>query len=155
LAQEPFDAVILDVGLPNMDGYTVVEQMRTRGFRMPVLFLTARENVTDCVLEAMFYRTRRQIDTPERPLSLQTAMLSKLIPEHLPSTWRRGIMLAILMTGSTALYIAAAIWAMKLDLSSITRAVVLDDLGEYAVLYNRSGLKEIKDVFTAGGREDD
>lgn len=49
LAQEPFDAVILDVGLPDMDGYTVVEQMRARGFGLPVLFLTARDNVTDRV----------------------------------------------------------------------------------------------------------
>jgi signal transduction histidine kinase len=44
---------------------------------------------------------------------------------------------------------------MKRDLSSIARAVVLDDLGEYAVLYNRNGLKEIEDVFAAGGHEND
>lgn len=49
LAQEAFDAVILDVGLPDMDGFTVVEQMRVRGFGIPVLFLTARDNVTDRV----------------------------------------------------------------------------------------------------------
>jgi signal transduction histidine kinase len=82
-------------------------------------------------------------------------MLSKLFPDRLPSTWRLGIMLAILVTGSTALCITVAGWAMKRDLSSIARAVVLDDLGEYAVLYNRSGLKEIKDVFAAGGHEND
>jgi DNA-binding response OmpR family regulator len=49
LAQEAFAAVILDVGLPDMDGFTVVEQMRARGFGLPVLFLTARDNVTDRV----------------------------------------------------------------------------------------------------------
>lgn len=49
LATEAFDAVILDVGLPDMDGFTVVEQMRARGFTLPVLFLTARDNVTDRV----------------------------------------------------------------------------------------------------------
>ncbi|MCB1279811.1 response regulator transcription factor [Prosthecobacter sp.] len=49
LATEPFDVVILDVGLPDMDGFTVVEQMRVRGFTLPVLFLTARDNVTDRV----------------------------------------------------------------------------------------------------------
>jgi DNA-binding response OmpR family regulator len=32
-----------------MDGFTVVEQMRARGFGLPVLFLTARDNVTDRV----------------------------------------------------------------------------------------------------------
>ncbi|MDZ4402284.1 response regulator transcription factor [Prosthecobacter sp.] len=49
LGTESFDAVILDVGLPDMDGFTVVEQMRARGFGLPVLFLTARDNVTDRV----------------------------------------------------------------------------------------------------------
>ncbi len=49
LGTEPFDAVILDVGLPDMDGFTVVERMRARGFGLPVLFLTARDNVTDRV----------------------------------------------------------------------------------------------------------
>ncbi|MFZ2277071.1 MAG: response regulator, partial [Prosthecobacter sp.] len=49
LTQQAFDAVILDVGLPDMDGFAVVEQMRARGFGLPVLFLTARDNVTDRV----------------------------------------------------------------------------------------------------------
>ncbi len=49
LAAESFDAVILDVGLPDMDGFTVVQQMRARGFGLPVLFLTARDDVTDRV----------------------------------------------------------------------------------------------------------
>jgi signal transduction histidine kinase len=82
-------------------------------------------------------------------------MLSKLFPDRMPSTWRLGFMLAVLMVGSTALCITVAGWAMKRDLSSIARAVVLDDLGEYAVLYNRNGLKEIEDVFAAGGHEND
>ena len=82
-------------------------------------------------------------------------MLSKLFPERLPSTWRLGLLLAVLMACSTALCISVAGWAMKQNLSSIARTVVLDDLGEYAVLYNRNGLKEIKDVFAAGGHEND
>ncbi len=81
-------------------------------------------------------------------------MLSKLFPERLPSTWRLGLLLAVLMACSTALCIAVAGWAMKQNLSSIARAVVLDDLGEYAVLYNRNGLKEITEVFAAGKHEE-
>lgn len=49
IAQEPFDAVVLDVGLPDMDGFSIVEEMRARGFGVPVLFLTAHDNVTDRV----------------------------------------------------------------------------------------------------------
>ena len=81
-------------------------------------------------------------------------MFSKLFPKRLPSTWRLGVLLTVLMTCSTALCITVAGWAMRQNLSSIARAVVLDDLGEYAVLYNRNGLREITEVFAAGGHEE-
>lgn len=41
---EPFDAVILDLGLPQMDGITVLKKWRAAGRTMPVLILTARDN---------------------------------------------------------------------------------------------------------------
>ncbi len=40
---EPYDAVILDLGLPQMDGITVLRKWRTAGRGMPVLILTARD----------------------------------------------------------------------------------------------------------------
>jgi DNA-binding response OmpR family regulator len=43
------DAVILDVGLPDMDGFTLVEHLRAEGMSIPVLFLTARASVADRV----------------------------------------------------------------------------------------------------------
>lgn len=39
---EPYDAVVLDLGLPVMDGLTVLERWREAGRDMPVLILTAR-----------------------------------------------------------------------------------------------------------------
>jgi two-component system, OmpR family, response regulator len=39
---EGYDAVILDLGLPKMDGLTVLRQWRDAGLAMPVLVLTAR-----------------------------------------------------------------------------------------------------------------
>ena len=39
---EPYDAVILDLGLPVIDGLTVLERWRRAGRTMPVLLLTAR-----------------------------------------------------------------------------------------------------------------
>ena len=42
-----FDAVILDVGLPDSDGRDVCHAMRASGFTMPVLFLTARAELHD------------------------------------------------------------------------------------------------------------
>ena len=46
---EPYDAVILDLGLPEMDGITVLEKWRKAGRTMPVLILTARDRWSDKV----------------------------------------------------------------------------------------------------------
>ena len=42
-----YDLVILDVMLPKMDGFQVLEAIRARGVNVPVLLLTARSTVTD------------------------------------------------------------------------------------------------------------
>ena len=44
-----FELVILDLGLPLMDGHRVLEEIRGRGERMPVIILTARTSVVDTV----------------------------------------------------------------------------------------------------------
>ena len=44
-----YDVVILDVNLPKMDGFTVVQRLRDKGSAVPVLFLTARDSVMDKV----------------------------------------------------------------------------------------------------------
>ncbi len=41
---EPFDAVVLDLGLPGLDGLTVLKRWRKAGRTLPVLILTARGN---------------------------------------------------------------------------------------------------------------
>jgi two-component system OmpR family response regulator len=41
---EPYDAVILDLGLPKIDGVSVLERWRRESIAMPVLILTARDN---------------------------------------------------------------------------------------------------------------
>jgi two-component system, OmpR family, response regulator len=46
---EPYDAVILDLGLPEMDGLTVLEKWRKAGRMMPVLILTARDRWSEKV----------------------------------------------------------------------------------------------------------
>ncbi|MGE0310508.1 MAG: response regulator transcription factor [Lautropia sp.] len=43
-AEEPFDAVILDLGLPRLDGLSVLRRWREGGRTMPVLILTARDS---------------------------------------------------------------------------------------------------------------
>ena len=46
---EPYDAVVLDLGLPKKDGLSVLEQWRRDERKMPVLILTARERWSDKV----------------------------------------------------------------------------------------------------------
>ncbi|MFR9799273.1 response regulator transcription factor [Streptomyces sp. MS06] len=47
LAGDDVGAVVLDIGLPDADGRDVCQAMRARGFRAPVVFLTARHRLTD------------------------------------------------------------------------------------------------------------
>jgi two-component system OmpR family response regulator len=46
---QPFDLVILDLGLPRLDGLCVLRNMRERNCRVPVIILTARDGVGDRV----------------------------------------------------------------------------------------------------------
>ena len=44
-----FDLVLLDVGLPDIDGFEVLERVRGQGVKVPVIMLTARSSVADRV----------------------------------------------------------------------------------------------------------
>jgi two-component system OmpR family response regulator len=46
---EPYDAVVLDIGLPGKDGVAVLEAWRKAGRKMPVLVLTARDRWSEKV----------------------------------------------------------------------------------------------------------
>ena len=44
-----FDLMVLDIGLPGLDGFEVLDQLRSQGSKLPVIVLTARDSVTDTV----------------------------------------------------------------------------------------------------------
>ncbi len=71
-----FDAAVLDVMLPGMDGFTVCEKARVEGVRTPVLFLTARSTPADRVRGL-----RTGDDHLAKPFDLEELMLrvSKLV----------------------------------------------------------------------------
>lgn len=50
LAENGFDLVLLDVGLPQLDGFEVLKRLRARKSKVPVLLLTVRDTVEDRVL---------------------------------------------------------------------------------------------------------
>lgn len=45
----PFDAAVIDLGLPGLSGLDVIRRLRTNGSRLPVLILTARDRWQDKV----------------------------------------------------------------------------------------------------------
>ena len=45
----PYDLIILDVMLPEKDGYTLCRDLRSQGIRAPILMLTARDSIEDRV----------------------------------------------------------------------------------------------------------
>lgn len=47
LAESPYDAVILDLGLPDGDGFDLLREWRAAGFNEPVIILSARDAVSD------------------------------------------------------------------------------------------------------------
>ena len=47
LAESPYDAVILDLGLPDGDGMDLLSEWRATGFNEPVIILSARDSVSD------------------------------------------------------------------------------------------------------------
>ena len=49
LLRQSYDAAIVDVGLPGMDGFTVARTARAEGVQTPILMLTARDAVEDRV----------------------------------------------------------------------------------------------------------
>jgi len=46
---ECYDCIVLDIMLPKLDGYEMVQQLRKKGIKTPVIFLTAKDTVEDKV----------------------------------------------------------------------------------------------------------
>jgi two-component system OmpR family response regulator len=49
IRSEPYDLLVLDIGLPGIDGFEVLRRLRAGGYALPVLILTARDAVDDRV----------------------------------------------------------------------------------------------------------
>jgi len=49
LQADPYDLLVLDIGLPGMDGFEVLRRLRASGLNLPVLVLTGREAIDDRV----------------------------------------------------------------------------------------------------------
>ncbi|WP_433726394.1 response regulator transcription factor [Nocardia sp. CA-129566] len=70
-AQRPPDIVVLDVMLPDLDGYAVARRLRESGNQVPVLFLTSRDAVEDRIAGL----TAGGDDYVSKPFSLEEVVL--------------------------------------------------------------------------------
>ncbi|MCB1292450.1 response regulator transcription factor [Mycolicibacterium sp.] len=84
-----FDLLVLDIGLPELDGFEVLRKLRADGNSIPVVVLTARDSVQDTVagleggaddympkpfrFEELLARVRRRLNTERAP---ETTVLS-------------------------------------------------------------------------------
>jgi two-component system copper resistance phosphate regulon response regulator CusR len=105
LSGDTYDLVVLDVGLPDVDGFEVCRLARARGCRTPVLLLTARHALRDRVtgldagaddylpkpfdVEELLARLRALARRPATPLGV-TLRLADLELEVATRTVRRG-----------------------------------------------------------------
>jgi signal transduction histidine kinase len=64
------------------------------------------------------------------------------------------MLLGIVATALLLMWVLTT-WTLLRTFDDVGRAVVLDDLGEYSVLYERSGTQGLKDLFAAGAHEHD
>jgi len=76
-----YDAVVLDVMLPGMDGFSVVKQLRTEGHYVPVLMLTARSRPED-VLHGFESGADDYLPKPFEPRELLARIRSVLRRSH-------------------------------------------------------------------------
>ena len=87
-----YDAVLLDRGLPQLSGDTLLEQLRQRGCQIPVLMITARDTLTDRVngldLGADDYLVK-PFDLEELSARLRAALRRSTF-RHAPGILRHG-----------------------------------------------------------------
>ena len=80
-----YDAAILDIMMPKMDGITVLRKLRTAGNRIPVIMLTAKSEIDDKVLGldsgANDYLTK-PFDTKELLARIRAMTRSQTTPDN-------------------------------------------------------------------------
>lgn len=80
-----FDLLILDIGLPGKDGWTVMEELRGRGEQLPIIILTARDAVCDRVT-GLEGGADDYMSKPFRFEELLARVKLRLRDRHLPTT---------------------------------------------------------------------
>ena len=81
----PFDLVILDLGLPGLDGFAILERVQSERPELPVIVLTARDSVTDTV-QALEGGAADYMSKPFRFAELLARVRLRLRPAGAPAS---------------------------------------------------------------------
>jgi two-component system OmpR family response regulator len=137
------DAIVLDVMLPDFDGFEVLRRIRNSGSEAPVLFLTARDDTDDkvrgltaggddyivkpFVLEELIARVQVQLRRRgSSPLSSRLQIHDLVIDDDAHRVWR----------GDTEVFLSATEYRLLFCLASnagraVSRAQILDHVWQY------------------------
>ncbi|PRC54330.1 DNA-binding response regulator, partial [Mycobacterium sp. ITM-2017-0098] len=80
-----FDLMVLDVGRPGMDGFTVLRRLRAEGSSLPVVALTARSNAADAAA-TLEGGADECLPKPFRFEDLLARVRQRLTPQRAPGT---------------------------------------------------------------------
>lgn len=90
LEKESFQIIILDIGLPGMDGFQVLEQLRGQGLATPVIMLTGRAS-EESVVQGL---SSGADDYISKPFSSKE-LLARINAAHRRAGWAAGILRAV------------------------------------------------------------
>src|SRR5690242_5003607 len=137
LATTPYDAAVLDLGLPDMDGFQVCRAWRKRGGTTPILMLTARGDLPDRVLgldagaddyltkpfavEELSARLRALLRRPSSPLTVHLRIADVDLDPATREVRRAGQLIKL-----TAREYALLEYLLRNPERVVTRAQILD-----------------------------
>ncbi len=88
LEAAPYDAMVLDVNLPVVDGFQLLRSLRSEGVRTPVLLLTARDDVAD-IITGLDAGADDYVSKPFAFAELEARLRSIV---RRPRTWRESLL---------------------------------------------------------------
>ena len=138
------DAIVCDINMPDLDGFSVCRELRARGIRTPLVLLTSRDSDIDEAL-GLDLGADDYVTKPFSPRVL-LARLSALVRRTTPADRPR-----IVRTGELAIDLDR----LAIELAGTPIVATLTELRMLAALVEQAGRVLSRDRLLALGRDDD